>query len=378
MIRDSSLEAEPVAQRTAHVRPAAWRVACVGTAIVGVVVLRQLLFGGMDPTLFLAIGEGKPIQRGYAERLLGPVLTRPQGGHDGKFFFVQANDPWFLDPGHHAVVLDRTLYRGQRMLYPMLAGGFGALPPSAVVWGLIVVNVIAFGIGTFVAAKLAEIWGASTWLGLAVPLNVGLMSELTIDGSGVVAYVCCLLGLYALVRHHTWLAAIGFAAGALSREAMVLFAIGILVLWWITWRDAPWRIVILPAIALVTWNVYLRVRLAGISGTGGAPTLIEAPFLGLARAARSWLAHPVDLLLSVVILTVIVAFSVLALRTRSPLAWGALPFVALLFVLGAAVWEEPFDLSRAIAPVFTAAAFLVASPDRTRPLRLEGDGTGTS
>jgi hypothetical protein len=342
-------------------RPAAWLVGLAGFLLGLGIVLRLLAPAGMDATMFLALGRDKPIQENYAERLLGRVETRPGAGHDGKFFFAQANDPWYLDPAENAAVLDRPLYRAERMLYPMVAGGFGFFPPGVVLWTLIVTNVLALGLGTFLAAKLAAAWGASPWLGLAVPLNIGLLFEVAIDGSGVVAYALCLAGLLALVRERTAQASIAFAAAALAREAMLAFAVGVFLLWWLDRRRPPWRIVIAPAIALALWAAYLGFRLHGVRGTGGAPGVLAPPFVGMLGAFRSWIADPdAFAALSVILLIIVVAFAVLAPRSRLPIAWGALPFVALAIVLHVDVWREPFDLSRALAPVFTAAPFLLA------------------
>jgi hypothetical protein len=101
--------------------------------------------------------------------------------------------------------------------------------------------------------------------------------------------------------------------------------------------------------------------LHGVGGTGGAPGLFALPFVGMFGALRSWIEQPDGLAaLSLLLVVIVVAFAVLAPRSRLPIAWGALPFVALAVVLSVDVWREPFDLSRALAPVFTAAPFLVA------------------
>lgn len=340
-------------------RPPAWTVGAVGLAIGAAIAVRLLAVSGMDPTAFLGEGNGKPVQLRYAERLLGDVEVRARAGHDGKFFFAQANDPWFLDPEQNAAVLDRPLYRGQRMLYPVLAGGFGLFPPNVVVWSLIVVNVIAFGVGTFLTAEVAMRLGSSSWLGLAFALNIGLIFELAIDGSGVVAFAFCLVGLLALMRERLWLAALAFMAAALARDVMLAFAGGLFALEWFDGRRALWKIVLLPLSGLLVWSVYLRIRLAGVSGAGGAPRVFDVPFVGVVGGIRSWLREPDDLPIDVLIFVIIVAFGIGAWRSRVPLAWGALPFVPLAALLADDVWAEPFDLSRAVAPIFTAAAFLV-------------------
>lgn len=358
--RPRRVEGRPNALRSTPV----WGVGLIGLAFACAVSLRTLIPADMDPTVFLALGKDKPIQTSYARRLLGDVSIRPGAGHDGKFFFAQANDPWYLEPQQHATVLDEPIYRGRRMLFPMIAGGFGLFPPHIVVWSMLVTNVLALAIGTLLAARLASLWGASAWLGLFVPLNVGLIYELEIDGAGVVAYVCCLGALYAAARNRPWAASMLFAAAALSREVMLAFALGVFVLYWMAERKVLWRFIIVPLVVVAVWSVYLRFRLNGITGTGGAPDNFATPFKGLFEAVQSWFRVPTDLVLNIAILVIVLTFAFLAVRSRLPIAWGALPFVALAIVLSINVWREPFDFTRALAPVFTAAAFVLFVPKR--------------
>jgi hypothetical protein len=231
-----------------------WLVGVSALAITVALALRLLIPNGMDPTVFVAFGDQSPIQTPYGIRHLGSVTTRHGGGHDGQSFFIQANDPWYLEPELHAALLDRPLYRAQRMLFPMVAGGFGLFSPWTVVWAMLVTNVLALAIGAFLAAKLAAVWGGPTWLGLWVPLNVGLLFELDIGGCGILAYTCCLASLYALTRERIWLASVLFAAGALSRETMVAFAVGVFFLWWLEGRRALWPIVLTPLGAMAVWD----------------------------------------------------------------------------------------------------------------------------
>jgi hypothetical protein len=338
--------------------PPEWVVGVVGLTIGAALLLRLLVPEDMDATIFLAFGEDEPAQIAYGRELLGDVAIRAEAGHDGKYFFIQANDPWFLDPHRNAAVLDMPLYRGERMLFPMVAGGFGAFPPAVIVWSLLVSNLIYLGIATALAGRLASFWGASTWLGLAVPLNIGLLYELLIDGSGVLAHACCLAAVYALMREKTWVAALLFAAAALSREVMLAFAVGVFILWWVDRRTLRWPIVIAPSLALGIWAAYLMWRLDGISGTGTELSFGAPPFVGLAQAIGPWLRSPDQLFLNAAILVLVVAFVPLAIRSRLPVAWGALPFVSLATILSVDVFLETPDLSRAVAPVFTAAPFL--------------------
>jgi hypothetical protein len=340
-----------------------WLVGVVGLAIGVAVVLRVLVSYDMDPTAYVAFfREDTPAQIAYPSQILGRPVVSDGLAHDGKYFFAQANDPWYLEPERHAVVLDAPLYRAQRMLFPTIAGGFGLFPPEVILWSTIVINVLAMAVGAVIAARLATLWGFSPWLGIWVPMNIGLLLELNLGNAGVLAYTCCLAGLLTLEVERTWLAALLFAAAALTREAMVLFPLGVLALWWVERRRPPWRLVLVPALAMSIWHLYIRIRLSGIEGSGvGAGTrALAPPFVDLFRAARVWATDPKYVVLNATIIVILVAFVPLALRSRLPIVWGALPFVGLIAVISFNVWKETYDFPRAFAPVFTAIPFLVA------------------
>jgi hypothetical protein len=195
-------------------------------------------------------------------------------------------------------------------------------------------------------------------------LNIGLILELAIDGAGVVAYACVVGAVYALVKGKTWAAALLFAAGALSRESMLVFAVGVFFLQWLERREFLWRIVSVPLLALVGWHIYIRLRLAGVSGVGVRFENFAPPFVGIWQALQSWATDPINLVVGMAMLVIVAAFTVLAVRSRLPIAWGALPFVGLATVLSVYTFRNPLDLARVLAPVFTAAAFLLAIPGR--------------
>jgi hypothetical protein len=342
-------------------------VAGVGFLIGVAYALRILVPAGGNPSIFIALGEDSPRLTMYAQSLLGPVVVRGALGHDGRFFFPQANDPLYLEPERHAVLLDRPVYRGQRMLYPLLAGGLGLLPSKVVVWSMLGINLVALGLGAAVAGRLAVLWGASPWLGLAVPLNLGLLSELDIGGAGVLAMLLALGGVYALstprsgatlAGRGTMLASVLFTLAALSREVTLLFATGVVVVLFLRHRRIIWQLLALPALAVGAWRLYLLVRLADLP-SGGADNELGAPLVGIWEAFGYWLEDPIDLAIGVVLLTVLTAFALRAVRSRNLLAWGALPTVALALILSVYVWREPYDIARAIAPVLTAYPFLL-------------------
>jgi hypothetical protein len=337
-------------------------VGIVGLAIAVAYVLRILIPAGMDPSVLAAFGEESGPPTRYARDLVGEVVTRPFLGHDGRFFFAQANDPWLFDPENNAAVLDRPLYRSQRMAYPMLASLFGILAPEGVLWGLVVVNLLAFGIGTWATGSIATRLGASPWLGLAFALNFGVISEVDIDGAGVVALAAAVMAVLALHRGSIRTAAALLALSALSREVMLLFAVGVFYAERRKHRQERWLLLLIPIAAVTAWGFYARSRLVGIRGTGQTQGVFAWPFTGLVEAAGSWWDRPSVGILSMVLLLVLVLFGLRVWQRPLPIEVGAAPFALLALFLSVNVWREPYDLARAIAPVLTAYPFLVLIP----------------
>ena len=344
----------------------AWAIGVAGLVVATAFALRILIPYGLDPTIFASFGNGSTPQDAYVRDRLGQISTRSRYAHDGKYYFIQANDPWLSEPHQNAALLDRPIYRSQRMLYPVLVGGFGLFPPEAIVWSMLLINIVAMAIGAAIAASLAASWELPAWLGLLVPLNIGLLFELEIGGAGILAYALCLTGLYALVHDRAGIASVLFTAAALTREVMVLFPAGLLLLWVLERRPPAWRIITYPIAAVALWNIYIRIRLSGVTGTGVAWGNFSAPFYGILQAFGWWLRYP-HLLINIAIIGIVAMFGLVAIRSRSPIAWGALPFIALSTVLSDNVWRETFDVARAVAPVFTAIPFVVLSPAADEP-----------
>jgi hypothetical protein len=307
-----------------------------------------------DPTVFTAFGKEDPETVTYAGTQLGrAVYERGFLGHDGKWFFVQANDPLYLEPEVHAVHLDRPEYRAQRMLYPLIAGGLGLFSPAMVVWSMLVVNLLAWFAGTVATAIFARDTGWSPWWGLAFALNLGLVFEMTIGGAGILAFAAAMWGLVAVQRGSTAWGAIGLTAAVLTREAMLLAVGGIGVLWWRRHRATPWRLIALPLLSAVAWHLYLRVRLGSLQPDAAQVEEIGLPFKGFVHALVMWRDQPMDLAAGLVIAAMLVLLAARTVRSDQAIAWATVGFVPLAVFLTRQVWAESFDMSRAVAPALT-------------------------
>jgi hypothetical protein len=334
-------------------------VGLVGLTLASLLAVRVLASVEWDPTIFTAFGEEATPTREYAEERLGEVFLRPAQGHDGKFFFVQANDPWVVDPEINAQVLDRPLYRSQRMLYPVLAGGAGAFGPEAVVWAMILVNVVAMGIGTWVTAKIAMEMGGSPWWGLAFALNLGFISEVNIGGAGVVAAAAAFAAVLMFMKDRIVVGVGMLAIAALAREAMLIAVAGTaLWLWLDKRRKLAVTTALVPGLAVVAWAAYLRMRIG--EGTVTAEVQeIGWPFAGFVQAIQSWLDDPIDLAVGIAMIILFLLFTRRVLIGKHLVGWAFLGFVLLGIAFTEQVWHSYFDITRAVAPISTSFVLLV-------------------
>jgi len=334
------------------------RVALLTVAVCTAFAAIHLSQNSLNPTVFVAVGEEDLEIREYAERLLDDVVLRPELGHDGRFFFVQANDPWLLDPEDNAEILDRPVYRAQRMAYPVLASAGGLLPPGGVVWGMLIVNVLAMGAGAWASAVLANRYGGSAWWGLAFPLNIGLLSEFNIGGGGVVASAAAFVAVLALSNDRLLRGSLLFAVACLAREVMLISVAGTALWFLATHRRREATLVVLPSAAAVgVWALYVRGVFPEEEPVGAGN--LGFPFVGFLKNFENWLRDPFELVVGLVVVLVLLIFLFRAWRTPSLTAWAFAPFAALAFLLAEPVWNGYFNITRAVAPAITAY-FLVA------------------
>jgi hypothetical protein len=349
-------------------------VALCGVSIALAFAGISLIGAGGDPSGVARFGELTPQQTDYAEAVLErPVFVRDSLGHDGKFLFIQANDPLLVEPTEHAIALDRPTYRSQRMLYPLIAGVLAGLDPHLILWTLIAVNLAMFGLGTWSVAMLAIDAGMTSWFGLAFAANMGLVYSLLMDGSTVTAFALACAGVLALTRLHTGLSVVAFTGAVLAREVMILFAVGVVAGLLVSRRRSmaspstfvgddpapslPWSIIVVPGLAAVLWAVYVRWRIDFEAGLIENEEIALVPFGGALDAVTSGQARLVDLISIALLIAVAVVVPILAFRTMSLLVWGAFPFSVLAIFLTVNVWQYDYNISRALIPLLTAVVF---------------------
>jgi hypothetical protein len=345
-----------------------FRVVAVSLLIGGLVIAATLLSHDGDITGLIKFGdtpEAQAVAR-HAEAEIGREVVIVGEGHDGMYFFLQALDPLLLSPDEHAALLDRPMYRSQRMLFPFIAGLGGVVPGSALPWTMALTNLFAIAWGTAATARLARRRGGSEWWGLAFAVNIGIIFEFDISGAGILAFAAALWGTVALEESHDRRAAAWFTVAVLAREVMFLYLAGALMLRLVRTRRIPWLIGIPPTIAALGWAVYLRARLTEGTGVDEVQEF-GVPFAGMARAFENWLDNPVDLAVIAALIAIMPLLVVRAVRRPTYLSWGSIGFVVLAVFFSRQVWWRFFDISRAIAPVITAYLLATFTTGEERP-----------
>ena len=337
----------------------------VGLLLGSALAVRILSEADWNPTVMVRFGEDWTEQNEYARSMLGDdIVIAPQGGHDGRFFFIQGMDPFYVEPEVHAVQLDRPTYRAQRMAYPTLASLGGLLGPWETTWGLIVVNILALGVGTYFTAMVAMKFGLSHWFGLAFLVNPGILVEQNINGGGIIAVAALMAGVYYAMSDRFGVAAVALTVAVLARETMLIAVVGIVLYQLLIAKRKEW-VLVWPVVGAVAWWGFLRMRIE--DGVVQDTEALGLPFVGLFQAAQRWFqssGHELDILGAIILIFISLSLLWKSWKRPTILGWSVAGFAILGFCLSAPVWYRYFDSSRAMAPVLTAYLILLPALSR--------------
>ena len=342
-----------------HQSPSSSRGCVLASLVIGMIFFTLITTqNGFDPAVFISAGENEAATDHIVEQLGRDIPLRPPPGHDGQQFFLQALDPFFLGSTEHAVFMDRPLHRSQRVLYPAMIGLGGLAPPTLIPWLMGLVNVAAFGLGTWAVSRIAVREGQSNWLGLAFVLNIGLLMEFDIGGAGILAFALGSAAVAELEIGRERSAALLFVAAVLAKEVMLVFVAGALLLQWRRTRKMPFMVGAPAALAVGLWALYLRLIFSEDLTDKGVIEL-GAPFRGFSQAVPEWTQFPFDFL--VVALAIVCLLWVIRQAVVKPslMVWGAAGFAVLSVFFRDFLWDAWFNLTRAVAPVFSVFLYSV-------------------
>ncbi|MFQ5968589.1 MAG: hypothetical protein ACE5MI_13430 [Acidimicrobiia bacterium] len=343
-----------------------WR-SLVGWFVIGVIVavalqVIQMRSLGGDNTALLAVGS---------DSLLRPMITAELGevhlvegfGHDGQMSYLVARDPW----RELGLSLDHAGYRYRRILFPLLAGGFGLLGPRATVWGLQLWAVVGLGLAAAGLAGLAVVLRLPTWVVAGVLANPGVWLSVQLLTPDVLALGLTLTGLLLCLKNR-WLAgAAALAAAALTKDQYLVSALGLAGWLWWSVRDRKRAVIVaaVPAGLLGAWSWSLGpVEGMSVRGT------LTLPGVGLLSSIGVWARDGArGVVFGLLAAVGLVYGAVNAVLARGSLyAWLTLPWIGLGLLSSTWVWDHGNNALRVFAPVwvFGTLSLGVFSASRAR------------
>ncbi len=313
--------------------------------VVSVIALGYLAFvvaaNGGDPLVLATLGTR------FSE-------SDPAGneGYDGQFSYYIAMDP--LNGWQRC---DVPAYRYQRILYPLLARGLALGQGSLIPYTLPLLNLIALGVGIWLAERILSGYGMSRWYAITYGLYAGQLMSVRLDLNEPLAHVLVLAAILVLERKRWGWGAVLFALAALAKETALVFAGGYLLHLLVRrqWKNAAW-LALGAGVPFVAWQAVLWAWLGrpGLGSGGAGATAWEIiPYRGL------WSLGTIDLrvlgLLALIMVPLAVIPSLLGLwaavrdlchRRWHPFTMMLLMNCLVMLFLPQSTYREPFAMLR--------------------------------
>lgn len=334
------------------------RTAALATLAMAVVVaLMSSTQGG--PAYFIQLGE-KSRALEFAREILGEDVPTPVAdGHDGESFWLLARDPTLSGGKDLAGYFDRPLYRAQRIGYPALASPWQLGGEQALLWGLVLTNLAAVGVGTYLTGASAARQGGPRLSGYVFAANPLVWLALLFDFSDAVALVGLVGAVWALRGRRAGVAGFFGVLAALAKESSLLGLGAVAVLAPRLSRRERALLVVPAGLSAVAWRVYVIAQ-PGFSSDVQVQEFAIRPFSGYLEAWRlgwspmgDWAHAAVSIALIPIVLLIVVAWW----RHRSSLELcAALPYALFLPFLSGQVLDIPINSVRAVGPALTLAA----------------------
>ena len=247
-----------------------------------------LVFGkfGGNPTGLARIGERFAANPHLPQEQL--LVLPGKRGNDGQQFLVLATDPLQLDPAT-APAVDNPIYRGKRLLYPLLAWLTGLGQPRLITWTLGLINVACMAAAAGLVAQWAQLEQRNPRWGLAVLALPGYWITLTLSTADLLATTLLLAAAVAWRQGRLGPLAGALSAALLTRETALLAwaSTGFTALWERRWRWLlPLALVPLPLLAFTAW---LKARFASTADGLLATLHFGPPGLGILQKAAQLL-----------------------------------------------------------------------------------------
>jgi hypothetical protein len=287
-------------------------------------------------------------------------------GHDGQLYYMIARDPFGLGPtpGDLAAFdLNPPRYRYRRILYPLLAGGFGRFGGGATVLGMILCVAIGVGLATVATADLTYQLGLTGRTAFLAAANVGALVSAMILTADAFALGLALSGVALASRLRLGPAAAVFALACLTKEIYLLVPISISGwLWGKRFRREAIALATISSLPLALWSLWVW---SNIPEAPPKISILELPMVGLFQGVARWMRlgdNSVQILLAIyTAISFITSVTMLLVGRNVMLRWLIAPWIVVAFCSASiAVWNVPSNVARGFAILWPLAMLLVS------------------
>ncbi len=334
-------------QAASAARPGATRRPGIGQSIV--LTLLTVAVAAVWPALWarqhrsitalLALGRSGGPSVPAILRDLPHAFVFPNGGHDGRFFYVIARHPFSFS--HNAHLLDVPAYRYRRILFPTIAGWLAPHGGTALIWAFLLVSLVGVAIGAFAMTRFPH---APIWLPLTVAADPGVIAAQFITLSDALATGLVLAGFALMFRRRWGWVTVLLVLAALTRETTLLAAFSLAF-----WPRLPTRarlvVAGVPAAALAAWALFVAAATHTSATQAPSGGLFTFPLAGWVHGVSG-----LDLAISAAVALLLVL--ALALPRRVPLTFPLYFAVNLLMLVCStnAIAFAWIDATRVVAP----------------------------
>jgi hypothetical protein len=306
-----------------------------------------------DWTVLVRVGADKP-HRELIEKELGPVTCVDALGHDGQINYLIARDPFNRrDTSALMSAWDNPPYRFRRILYPLLAGGFGGFSARGTVCGLLVWMALGGGLITGSCASLCSEWKLPQVAILLVLLNPGIYLSAQVLTNDVLATGLALAGVALWNRRLEFVAGLVLAAAVLARETSILVSLCLALT---ALRShgvrAALSLVLVSCTPYLCWTLWVKLMIPGGNGLEN----LGLPFVGLYRSVFLWRDAASVVFGTVTVLLLGVGIFIAWKTDNMFIKLSCLACIGLAALLSTDVWGQPGNTLRALTPLWVFVA----------------------
>ena len=286
-------------------------------------------------------------------------------GYDGQFVYYLARD------GAEALDrLDIPVYRVQRILLPFLTALLSLGQPTIIAWLIPLINMAAVTATTYLLASWLKSESRSPWYALIYALYVGTLMAFSRDLTEPLALFLAALGAVLWLRNELSWAVVALALAALTKETMLLFALGIAAAELLGRKPKRALTVLASVIPLLFWELFLFATMGELPLLSGSK-LELIPLKGILPQLTAEPGRLSALFLAGLPALILLPYGFWLLwrgRGRSAPAWWLVLNCLFVLFMPADVYDHIMHAGRNSGGLVLSFVFIL--PTLGRPLRL--------